>query len=146
MKKRFDPVKKEKERLQKRVQTIEAKIDRLVELRLEGSIDKERYEGKYNQLEDDLLFARNDFNEADKEKVDLLGEFQFSCQSGGFLADSQPNATATGRPTAICRICTPDAQNKKSNPPVGGFDVSYLAPPAGLEPATHGLTVHCSTN
>ncbi len=44
VKSRFQPAKKEKERLLKRMQAIEGKIDRLVEMRLEGNIDRDVFQ------------------------------------------------------------------------------------------------------
>ena len=48
---------------------------------------------------------------------------------------------------------TAEDTNEESPQKTGGFAIhctnipnGALAPPAGLEPATNGLTVHCSTN
>lgn len=76
MKAYFDPARKEKEKMRRKLIGLEERMDRLVELRLSGKIDSERYEEKYSDLEDRLLHARHDYNIADKEKIDLLEEFK----------------------------------------------------------------------
>jgi len=92
--KAFDSAKKEKERLEKRLRMLEEKMDRLVELRLSGGISHERYTAKYEKMDTDLLMARNDYNEADKEKFDVVAEFNraraFLGNPGSFWRSADP--------------------------------------------------------
>lgn len=73
-----------KGRLQAVVDGVEKRIDRLVEMRLDGGIDRERYDLKYKALERDLIGARHALHEASQEKIDVLAEFH---RASALLAD-----------------------------------------------------------
>ncbi len=72
----YRPAKEKKEKMRKRLLKIEKQMDRLVELRISGKIKLQAYEDKYSRLDNEILLARNDYNEADKEKIDILEEFK----------------------------------------------------------------------